>query len=325
MKSRRGATSSPISSSRACSAASTLARRDPAQGAGRRVHRGVGQLVGVHLAEPLVALDLALDLGAAAVDLAQLGLHLLVAVGVDRLLGAAHLDPVQRRHGGVEPAGLDHRPHVAGEQRDEQAADVGAVDVRVGRDDDLAVAHRVEVEGPAGAGTDHLDDRRALGVLQHLRDAGLLDVEDLAAQRQQRLELAVARQLAGAEGAVPLDQPQLGAGGVGRAAVGQLGRQRAGLQRGLAPGRVLGGLGRLPGLGRLDDLLEHGRGPAPCACGRPGTASQPPADDVRDDLGDAGGAELVLGLPEVLRLRHLHRHDGGEPLEDVVLDERRRR
>ena len=65
-----------------------------------------------------------------------------------------------------------------------------AVDVGVGHDDDLAVARRVEVEGAAGAGADHLDDRRALGVLEHVGDRGLLHVEDLAADRQQRLELA---------------------------------------------------------------------------------------------------------------------------------------
>jgi hypothetical protein len=152
---------------------------------------------------------------------------------------------VQRRDGGVQPTGLDHRPHVAGEQRDEQAADVGAVDVGVGGDHDLAVAHLVEVERAAGAGADDLDDRRALGVAEHLRDARLLDVEDLAAQGQQRLELAVAGQLAGAEGAVALDEPQLGAADVGRAAVGELRRQGRGLERRLAPGRVLGRLGRL--------------------------------------------------------------------------------
>ena len=57
----------------------------------------------------------------------------------------------------------------------------------------------------------HLDDRRALGVLEHVGDGRLLHVEDLAADRQQSLELGVARQLRGAEGAVALDDEQLAA------------------------------------------------------------------------------------------------------------------
>ena len=166
----------------------------------------------------------------------------------------------KRRYGGVEPTRLDDRSHVAGEQRDQQAADVAAVDVGVRHQHHLVVAHLVEVEGAAGAGADHLDDRGALGVGEHLADAGLLDVEDLAAQRQQRLVLAVARQLAGAEGGVALDQPQLGLADVGRAAVGELGGQRRGLERGLAPGRVLGGLRGLPGLGGGRHLVEDGAG-----------------------------------------------------------------
>ena len=63
--------------------------------------------------------------------------------------------------------------------------------------------------------------------LQHVADGRLLDVEDLAADRQQRLELRVARQLGRAERGVALDDEQLAAFDVVAAAVGQLGRQRA--------------------------------------------------------------------------------------------------
>ena len=70
--------------------------------------------------------------------------------------------------------------------------------------------------------------------LEHVAGRGLLDVEDLAADRQQRLELAVARQLGGAQRRVALDDEELGALDVAGAAVGQLGRQRGGLQGVLA-------------------------------------------------------------------------------------------
>jgi hypothetical protein len=64
---------------------------------------------------------------------------------------------------------------------------VGAVDVGVAHDDHLAVAGRVEIEGAPRPGADHLDDGRAFGVLEHVGDRRLLDVEDLAANWQQRL------------------------------------------------------------------------------------------------------------------------------------------
>ena len=47
-------------------------------------------------------------------------------------------------------------------------------------------------------------------VLQHLVDARLLDVEDLAAQREDRLRVAVAALLGRAAGGVALDDEQLG-------------------------------------------------------------------------------------------------------------------
>ena len=109
----------------------------------------------------------------------------------------------------------------------------------------------------AGAGPDDLDDRRALGVLEHVGERRLLHVEDLAADRQQRLELGVPRQLGGAERRVALDDEQLAAV-VGGTAVDQLGRQRRAGQRGLAA-LVLPVLARGdPGLRGRDDLLQHG-------------------------------------------------------------------
>ena len=123
------------------------------------------------------------------------------------------------------------------------------VGVGVGHEDDPAVARLLEVEGAAGPGADHLDDRGALGVLEHVADGGLLDVQDLAPDRQQRLELRVAGQLGRAERRVALDDEQLGAVDVVGPAVGELGRQRRGLQRVLAALGVPVLPGRDPGLG----------------------------------------------------------------------------
>ncbi len=43
-------------------------------------------------------------------------------------------------------AAIDQLPHLAVEQRQQQGADVGAVDVRIGHDDDAVVAQLVDVE-----------------------------------------------------------------------------------------------------------------------------------------------------------------------------------
>ena len=90
---------------------------------------------------------------------------------------------MQRRDGG-EDAPRRSRAHVAEEQREEQGPDVGAVDVGVGHEDHLAVPGGAHVERAARAGPDHLDERGALGVGEHVPHGGLLDVEDLAADRQ---------------------------------------------------------------------------------------------------------------------------------------------
>ena len=229
MNSLRGPTSLPISISNVVSAirpSSTVIRRSV---------RCRGLIVvsaswfGVHLTEPLVALRL-LEVQTLLGQLRRLSLVLRVGVGVDVLLlalaGVGQLEPVQRRHGGEDPAGIDQRPHVAEEQGGQQAADMGAVGVGVGHEDDLAVAGRLDVEAAAGAGADNLDDRGALGVLQHVADRGLLDVEDLAADRQQGLELGVPGQLGRTECRVALHDEQLGPVDVVAAAVDQLGRQR---------------------------------------------------------------------------------------------------
>jgi len=70
------------------------------------------------------------------------------------------------------------------EEGQQQRPDVGAVDIGIGHHHDLSVAHLVDVEGSAGPGAEHLDDGRALGVLEHVTDRRLLDVQDLAADRQ---------------------------------------------------------------------------------------------------------------------------------------------
>src|SRR5258708_10539989 len=72
------------------------------------------------------------------------------------------------------------------------------------------------------AAAERQGDIAKLLVGPHLVGRGARNVEDLAAQRQDRLGLAVARLLGRAAGAVALDQENLGTGGGVAAAIGEL-------------------------------------------------------------------------------------------------------
>ena len=188
--------------------------------------------------------------------------ELVIGVRVDELalVRAGERDAMQRRHGGVDVPVLDERAHVPVEQREQQDADMGAVHVGIGHHDDLVVAGLLDVETGAGSRTDHLDDRGALLVVEHLAQRCLLHVEYLASDRQQRLESGIARSLGRAERGVALDDEQLGHIVVARLAVGQFRRHGGGFERVLAA-RDLLGLARLDaGVHLADNLLQHTTG-----------------------------------------------------------------
>src|SRR5262249_10916149 len=147
-------------------------------------------------------------------------------------------------------------------------------------------------------------------------DAGLLDVQDLAADREDGLDPRVASLAGGATGRVALDDEDLALVGVGRLAVGQLAREAAATEQ--SPARA-GPVARpagpdprlLGGLALADDVLALGR-----------VLLHPRAELVVDDLlGEAldlGVAELGLGLALELRLAELDGDDRGQALADVV-------
>ena len=138
-----------------------------------------------------------------------------------------------------------------------------AVHVRVGHDDDLGVAELGDVEIVlADAGAERGDEGADFFVAEHLVDARFFDVQDFAAQRQNRLVAAVAALLGRAAGGIALDQEQLAARRIFFLAIGQLAGQAARIERALAP-RQLAGLARrfagARGVNRLGaNLAAHG-------------------------------------------------------------------
>jgi hypothetical protein len=111
---------------------------------------------------------------------------------------------------------------VAEEEREQQRADVAAVDVGVRHQDDLVIAELTEVLLLADARAERGDQRGQLLRRQHAIEADLLDVEDLAAQREDRLERAVAALLGRAACRLTLDDEQLGLLRVALLTVGEL-------------------------------------------------------------------------------------------------------
>ena len=152
---------------------------------------------------------------------------------------APALGAEQRRLRDVDVAALDQRRHLPVEERQQQRPDVRAVDVRVGHDDDAVVAELLDVEVlGADAAAERRDHRLDLVGAEHPVEARRLDVENLALDRQDRLEAAIAALLGRAAGRFALDDVDLGLRRIALLAVGQLAGQRAAVERALAAHQV---------------------------------------------------------------------------------------
>ena len=111
-----------------------------------------------------------------------------------------------------------------------------AVDVGIGHQHDLVVPGLLDVEVLADAGAERRDHRLDFVVAERAVEARLLDVEDLAAQRQDRLGLGVATLHGRAAGRVALDEEDLADRRVLARAVLELAGHAAALEQALAAG-----------------------------------------------------------------------------------------
>jgi hypothetical protein len=123
----------------------------------------------------------------------------------------------------------------------------------------MMIAQFVDVEIVAANAAAECGDQRAdLGGLQHLVEARLLDVEDLALQRQDCLRAPVAPLLGGSTGRVALDDEDFAQRRIFLLAVGEFAGQACDVERALAP-RHLARLSRgLAGPRGVDDLADDG-------------------------------------------------------------------
>src|SRR5262249_23014636 len=239
-----------------------------------------------------------------------------LALVLDIRLRLAALDAEQRRLRDVDVAVIDHRRQLSVEERQQQRPDVRAVDVGVGHDDDAVVAELLDVEVlRAHTAAKRRDHRLDLVAAEHLVEARLLDVQDLALERQDRLEATVASLLRRPAGRLSLDDVELALRRIALLAVGELAGKRAAVQRALAADEIA----------RLARCLARPRGVDRLAADAPRDAwvlfqicAQLVVENRFDDPLYLGVAELRLGLPLKLRMRDLDADDRRQPFADVV-------
>src|SRR5882672_1659163 len=140
-----------------------------------------------------------------------------------------HLE--KRRLRDVDMTTLDQLGHLPVEKSKQKGANVRAVHVGIRHDDDAVVAQLLgRVILLADAGAEHTDERNDLLGREQFVQSRPLDVENLALERENRLELAVAALLGRTAGGIALHDIELALGGVALLAVGELAREPEGIQ-----------------------------------------------------------------------------------------------
>src|SRR2546421_8895308 len=116
--------------------------------------------------------------------------------------------------------------HVTVEKSQQQSANMGAINIGIAHNHNATIAQPCNVELLANPHADGRNDIFDLLVFQHLVEARTLHIQDLTAQRQDSLEVAVACLPGGGTPRITLDQVQFPAGSVFLKKVGKVARQR---------------------------------------------------------------------------------------------------
>ena len=252
-------------------------------------------------------------------ELDQVRAHRFVVLEVAKLLTLLHL--VERRLRDVEISLVDQLRHLAIEERQQQCADVRTVDVRVGHDDDLMVTELFDVEVVAtlDAAAERRDQRADLRARNHLFETRAFDVEDLSAQRKNRLEAAVSALLCAATRRIALDDINLALARILALAVCELAGKSARVEDTFALYHLARPARGLTRARRKDRLFDD----APAGLGLFfEVLAELLVEDALDDAFDLARHQFVFGLRGERRVWVLHRHDGGQSLTHVLAAER---
>ncbi|GBD36007.1 hypothetical protein HRbin36_01124 [bacterium HR36] len=158
----------------------------------------------------------------------QLAVHFLLRLHVTDLIFLGDL--VQGRLSEINVSFGDQTGHLAVEERQEQGANVAAIHVRIGEDDNAFVIAFADVLVLADVRPHGGDDATNFVVGQHLFDPGLLDIEDLASQRQNRLENSVPPAVRRTSSRIAFDQEKLALIAILGGAIHQFSRQAVAIE-----------------------------------------------------------------------------------------------
>ena len=236
----------------------------------------------------------------------------------------AYLHAKDGRTGRVQVAGLDERAHVLVEERHKQDANVSTVDIGIAHDDDLVVARLGQVEvaaltgGVGDAGTDGRDERLNGLAGESAVVANTLDVQNLAAQGKNCLDVSATAVLGRAACRVTLDNEEFGHGRLAHGAVSKLTGQARALKQALAT-RGLAGLTRGgAGLAGRNRLVADGAGLVGVLLE---VLLESGGHSLLREVAHEGAAELCLGLALELRVGKLDRDDGRKALAGIIARE----
>ena len=249
--------------------------------------------------------------------LQQDAVELDVVVNVIGLLLAR--DAVKRRLRNIHKTLLYQLRHLAVKECQQQRADVRTVHIGVRHDDDFVVAQLLDVERAfafaiADARAHGGDHRANFIVLKHLVQPRLLDVDQLAANRENRLKFPVATLLRRATGGITFDDIQLSVRRITVGTVRQLAGQPATGQRGFADGltrlaRRLARARRREAL--VNNALRHRRI-------RIEVAHQPFVSHRTGDALHFRRQQFHLCLRFKFRVAVLHRNDRRQTLAHII-------
>ncbi len=152
-----------------------------------RIHRRLPELFRIHLSKTLIALDIDFPFSQTRHDL--IPLFVAVSIPHDFVL----LDLVKRRLSDIDISRLDDLPHEAIEEGQQQGADMSAVHVSIGHDDDFMIASLRDVKILPDSRAKSRDDRTDLRIREDAVESGFLHVQNLPPQRQDRLECRIKR------------------------------------------------------------------------------------------------------------------------------------
>ena len=188
---------------------------------------------------------------------------------IDIFLALLAFDQVKGRLGNVDFALFNKFHHVPAEKSEQKRANVRTIDIGICHNNDATIAKLLDIEATlaillggsdADASADCRDEGLDFGVLKDFVEAGLLDVDDFAFDRQNRLESPVTALLRGAAGRVTFDHVEFGEVWVALGAIRQLSGESTACECPLAH-RFTSLAGRFAGASSheafLDDALAH--------------------------------------------------------------------